>query len=77
MKFSLTFLAVLLASAIASPVLETRNSTAVFDKRAAHVKRGAVYNTAGAVVPLQSAYVDCLSVLILHAESFAQRSLGI
>jgi hypothetical protein len=54
MKFSSAILAaVLVTFATATPVVETRNSTEVLAKRA-HAKRGAAYNTAGAIVPMQS-----------------------
>jgi hypothetical protein len=52
MKFSFAILAVFLASASASPVLETRSNVTITERGTAHPKRGAAFNTAGAVNPL-------------------------
>jgi hypothetical protein len=52
MKFSFAILAVFLASASASPVLEARSDVAIVERGTAHPKRGAAFNTAGAVSPL-------------------------
>jgi hypothetical protein len=52
MKFSFAILAVFLASASASPVLEARSDVSIVERGTAHPKRGAAFNTAGAVSPL-------------------------
>jgi hypothetical protein len=49
MKSTFSMLAVLLASVTATPVLETRGDAALIKRGSAHPKRGAAFNSAGAV----------------------------
>jgi hypothetical protein len=60
MKFSFAIVAVFLASASASPVLEARSDVAIVERGTAHPKRGAAFNTAGAVSPLAARSVEGL-----------------